>query len=65
MHTLTEPVHSLLFQTWVKIADGVHQDTTCSDVYGHIVQTLSQLDDKDTVWKFAGWTLQKSQEVLN
>lgn len=53
----------LFFQTWVKIADGVHQDPSCSDMYGHIVWTLSQLQDKDVVWKFADWTLQRNQEV--
>lgn len=50
-------------QTWVKIADGVHQDPSHSDMYGHIVWTLSQLQDKDAVWKFADWTLQRNQEV--
>lgn len=55
---------ALSFQTWVKIVDGVSQDPTCSDAFGHIVQTLSQLEDKDTVWKFADWTLQRNQEVL-
>ncbi|XP_036981008.1 transforming growth factor-beta receptor-associated protein 1 [Acanthopagrus latus] len=54
------PVEAI--QTWVKIADGVHQDSSCSDVYGHIVWTLSQLRDKDAVWKFADWTLQRNQE---
>lgn len=53
----------LFFQTWVKIADGVHQDPSCSDMYGHIVWTLSQLQDKDVVWKLADWTLQRNQEV--
>lgn len=51
------------FQTWVKIADGVSQDPACSDAFGHIVQTLSQLEDRDTVWKFADWALQRNQEV--
>nr|XP_043902901.1 transforming growth factor-beta receptor-associated protein 1-like [Solea senegalensis] len=50
-------------ETWVKIADGSHKDSSCSDVYGHIVWTLSQLDDKETVWKFADWTLQRNQEI--
>ncbi|XP_073338899.1 transforming growth factor-beta receptor-associated protein 1 [Pagrus major] len=50
-------------QTWVKLADGVHQDSSCSDVYGHIVWTLSQLQDKYAVWKFADWTLQSNQET--
>lgn len=55
--------HVLFFQTWVKIADGIHKDSFCSDVYGHIVWTLSQLQDRDAVWRFADWTLQKKQEV--
>ncbi|XP_035529185.1 transforming growth factor-beta receptor-associated protein 1 [Morone saxatilis] len=50
-------------KTWVKIADGVHKDPSCLDVYGHIVWTLSQLQDRDAVWKFAVWTLQKNQEI--
>ncbi|XP_029316686.1 LOW QUALITY PROTEIN: transforming growth factor-beta receptor-associated protein 1 [Cottoperca gobio] len=50
-------------KTWVKIADGFHKDPSCSDVYGHIVWTLSQLQDEDAVWKFADWTLQKNQEI--
>ncbi|XP_042356083.1 transforming growth factor-beta receptor-associated protein 1 [Plectropomus leopardus] len=50
-------------ETWVKIAEGLHKDLSCSDVYGHIVWTLSQLQDKDTVWKFADWTLQRNQEI--
>lgn len=53
----------MFFQTWVKIADGLHKDPSCSDVYGHIVWTLSQLQDRDAVWKFADWTLQSNQEV--
>ncbi|XP_060919008.1 transforming growth factor-beta receptor-associated protein 1 isoform X3 [Labrus mixtus] len=51
------------FQTWVKIVNGAHKDPTCSDVYGHIVWTLSQLQDSDAVWKFADWTLHKKQEI--
>lgn len=50
-------------KTWVKITDGFHKDPSCSDVYGHIVWTLSQLQDRDTVWKFADWTLQQNQEI--
>ncbi|XP_074516583.1 transforming growth factor-beta receptor-associated protein 1 [Sebastes fasciatus] len=50
-------------QTWVKIADGLHKDPSCSDVYEHIVWTLSQLQDRDAVWKFADWTLQRNQEI--
>ncbi|XP_062252481.1 transforming growth factor-beta receptor-associated protein 1 [Platichthys flesus] len=49
-------------KTWVDIAEGSHQDDSCSDVYGHIVRTLSQLDDRDIVRKFADWTLQQNQE---
>lgn len=62
MHVQTKSAP--FFQTWVKITDGVSQDPTCSDAFGHIVQTLSQLEDKDTLWKFADWTLQRNQEVL-
>ncbi|XP_076604143.1 transforming growth factor-beta receptor-associated protein 1 [Chaetodon auriga] len=50
-------------KTWVKIADGIHKDPSCSDVYGHIVCTLSHLRDRDAVWEFADWTLQRNQEV--
>uniref|UniRef100_A0A3Q3H2I4 Si:ch211-266g18.9 n=1 Tax=Labrus bergylta TaxID=56723 RepID=A0A3Q3H2I4_9LABR len=50
-------------ETWVEIVNGAHKDPTCSDVYGHIVWTLSHLKDSDAVWKFAGWTLQKKQEI--
>ncbi|XP_032365134.1 transforming growth factor-beta receptor-associated protein 1 isoform X1 [Etheostoma spectabile] len=50
-------------ETWVKIADGFHKDTSCSDVYGHIVWTLSQLQDRDAVLTFADWTLQRNQEI--
>ncbi|XP_069392114.1 transforming growth factor-beta receptor-associated protein 1 isoform X2 [Paralichthys olivaceus] len=50
-------------KTWVNIADGSHRDDSCSDVYGHIVWTLSQLEDKDIVRNFAEWTLQKNQEI--
>lgn len=53
----------IFFQTWMEIADGFHKDPSCSDVYGHIVWTLSQLHDRDAVWKFADWTLQRNQEV--
>ncbi|XP_034531559.1 transforming growth factor-beta receptor-associated protein 1 [Notolabrus celidotus] len=50
-------------KAWVKIVDGRHKDPTCSDVYGHIVWTLSQLHDSDVVWNFADWTLQNNQEI--
>ncbi|XP_026161773.1 transforming growth factor-beta receptor-associated protein 1 isoform X1 [Mastacembelus armatus] len=50
-------------KTWMKIADGFYKDPCCSGVYGHIVWTLSQLKDRDTVWKFAEWTLQRNQEI--
>ncbi|XP_054470053.1 transforming growth factor-beta receptor-associated protein 1 [Anoplopoma fimbria] len=55
--------HIDAIKTWVKIADGLHKDLSRSDVYGHIVWALSQLQDKDAVWKFADWTLQKNQEI--
>lgn len=47
----------------MKIADGQLDDPSCSDVYEHIVRTLSQLEDRDAVWTFADWTLQRNQEV--
>ncbi|KAK9534333.1 hypothetical protein VZT92_009403 [Zoarces viviparus] len=55
--------HLDAIKTWVKIADGLHKDPSCSDVYGHIVWTLSQLQDRDAVWTFADWTLQRNQEI--
>ncbi|XP_041668219.1 transforming growth factor-beta receptor-associated protein 1 [Cheilinus undulatus] len=51
------------FETWMKIVDGLHTDPICSDVYGHIVTTLSQLENTDLVWKFADWTMQKNQKI--
>ncbi|KAI3367597.1 hypothetical protein L3Q82_026440 [Scortum barcoo] len=50
-------------ETWVKIADGLHKDPSCSDIYECIVLTLSQLHDRDAVWKFADWTLKRNQEI--
>ncbi|KAM4625849.1 transforming growth factor-beta receptor-associated protein 1 [Polymixia lowei] len=50
-------------KTWVKIADGQHDDTSSSDVYQHIVWTLSQLKERDVVWMFADWALLKNQET--
>uniref|UniRef100_A0A667XJ36 Si:ch211-266g18.9 n=1 Tax=Myripristis murdjan TaxID=586833 RepID=A0A667XJ36_9TELE len=50
-------------KTWMKITDGQLDDPSCSDVYEHIVRTLSQLEDRDAVWTFADWTLQRNQEV--
>ncbi|XP_059209655.1 transforming growth factor-beta receptor-associated protein 1 [Centropristis striata] len=50
-------------KTWVKMAEGSHSDPSCSDVYAHIVWTLSQLQDRNVVWKFADWTLQRNQEI--
>lgn len=47
----------------MKIVDGLDEDPSCSDVYGHIIVTLSELKDKGTVWKCADWTLQKNPEV--
>uniref|UniRef100_UPI0037E75153 transforming growth factor-beta receptor-associated protein 1 n=1 Tax=Semicossyphus pulcher TaxID=241346 RepID=UPI0037E75153 len=55
--------HIDALKTWMKIVDGFHKDPSCSDVYAHIVWTLSQLQDSDAVWKFADWTLQKNQEI--
>nr|XP_020469617.1 transforming growth factor-beta receptor-associated protein 1-like isoform X1 [Monopterus albus] len=59
----THGKHNDAIKTWVKIADGFYKDPSCSDVYGHIVWTLSQLKDRDTMWKFADWTLQRNQKV--
>ncbi|XP_074548267.1 transforming growth factor-beta receptor-associated protein 1 [Halichoeres trimaculatus] len=53
--------HIDALKTWVKIVEGSHKDPTCPDVYRHIVQTLSQLQDSDVVWTFADWTLQNNQ----
>ncbi|KAM6972896.1 transforming growth factor-beta receptor-associated protein 1 [Aplochiton taeniatus] len=50
-------------ETWVKIADGLNSDTSCTNVYEHIVRTLSQLWDRDVVWASANWALQRNQEV--
>ncbi|CAN9502408.1 unnamed protein product [Ophioblennius macclurei] len=50
-------------KTWVKITEDPHRDPTCSDVYGHIVKTLSELKSSDIVWAFADWTLQQNQET--
>ncbi|XP_056152463.1 transforming growth factor-beta receptor-associated protein 1 [Lampris incognitus] len=50
-------------QMWVKIADGYHDNASCSNVYEHIVWTLSQLKDRDVVWTFADWALQRNQET--
>ncbi|KAK0140542.1 Transforming growth factor-beta receptor-associated protein 1 [Merluccius polli] len=54
--------HTEAIKTWVKIADGHTEDSSCPDVYGHIVSTLTA-QDTDTVWMFAEWALQKNQEV--
>lgn len=48
----------------MKIADGIHKDDSCPDIYERIVFTLSQTQDRDAVWKFAEWTLQRNQEVF-
>lgn len=55
--------HMDAIQTWVNIVDGVHKDPTFSEVFEHIVSTLSQLQDKDVVQTFAPWTLQTNQET--
>ncbi|KAM3870976.1 transforming growth factor-beta receptor-associated protein 1 [Diretmus argenteus] len=49
-------------KTWMKIADGHHDDPSCLDVYEHIVWTVSQFKDRDAVWTFADWILQRNQE---
>lgn len=62
--SITSVWHYLFPQTWVKIADGIHKDDSCPDIYERIVFTLSQTQDRDAVWKFAEWTLQRNQEVF-
>ncbi|KAJ3613348.1 hypothetical protein NHX12_019598, partial [Muraenolepis orangiensis] len=54
--------HIDAIKTWVKIADGLFEDTCCPDVYEHIVSTLTT-QDVGVVWMFAEWALQKNQEV--
>nr|XP_057947279.1 transforming growth factor-beta receptor-associated protein 1 isoform X2 [Doryrhamphus excisus] len=56
-------LHMDAIKVWVQIADGILKDPSHSDVYGHIVRRLSQMKDKDTVWTFADWTLQRNQEI--
>lgn len=53
----------MMLQTWVKITDGQYEDSSCSNVYEHIVRTLSRLKQRDVVWTFADWALQRNQEV--
>ncbi|XP_028995895.1 transforming growth factor-beta receptor-associated protein 1 [Betta splendens] len=55
--------HTNAIETWVKIADGFYKDPSCSDVYGHIVWTLSRLQDREAVWEFAEWTVRRNQEM--
>ncbi|KAM3595097.1 uncharacterized protein V6R79_018064 [Siganus canaliculatus] len=55
--------HTDAIKTWVKIADGVVRDSSCSDVYEHIVKTISQIQNTDIVWEFADWALQRNQEL--
>ncbi|TNM95288.1 hypothetical protein fugu_016371 [Takifugu bimaculatus] len=50
-------------QIWVNLADGIHKDDSFTDVYEHIVWTLSEMQDRDVVWKFADWTLKRNQEI--
>lgn len=47
----------------MNIADGILKEDSFTDVYEHIVWTLSEMQDRDVVWKFADWTLQRDQEV--
>ncbi|XP_035609634.1 transforming growth factor-beta receptor-associated protein 1 [Oncorhynchus keta] len=55
--------HIKAIQTWVKMTDGQYEDSSCSNVYEHIVRTLSRLKQRDVVWTFADWALQRNQEV--
>ncbi|XP_072314177.1 transforming growth factor-beta receptor-associated protein 1 isoform X2 [Eucyclogobius newberryi] len=54
-------------QSWVDLADGLLTDPSCpltrSDVLELAVSTLSQLEDTNTVWEFAPWTLRNNQET--
>ncbi|XP_028293777.1 transforming growth factor-beta receptor-associated protein 1 [Gouania willdenowi] len=50
-------------KTWMSVTDGINEDPTCSDAYGHIVRTLSQLRNSEMVWTFAEWTVQTNQKI--
>ncbi|KAM8833354.1 transforming growth factor-beta receptor-associated protein 1 [Synchiropus picturatus] len=48
---------------WMKIVDGDYSDPSSSDVYGHIVRTVTVMEDRNTVWLLADWILLKDQEI--
>ncbi|XP_048830171.1 transforming growth factor-beta receptor-associated protein 1 [Brienomyrus brachyistius] len=51
-------------QTWVKAVDGFLPDSSCPDIYGHIVKFLSQQKCRKFLWKYADWILQRDQEIF-
>ncbi|KAM4866765.1 transforming growth factor-beta receptor-associated protein 1 [Thomomys bottae] len=50
-------------QLWVNIVDGDVQDSTRSDLYEYIVDFLTFCLDRELVWTYADWVLQKSEEI--
>ncbi|XP_043926934.1 transforming growth factor-beta receptor-associated protein 1 [Protopterus annectens] len=50
-------------QLWVKIVNGDLQDTTRTDLFDYIVDFLSFCPNRDMVWKYADWALQKNEEI--
>ncbi|KAF5926227.1 hypothetical protein HPG69_011354, partial [Diceros bicornis minor] len=50
-------------QLWVNIVNGDIQDSTRSDLYEYIVDFLTYSLDRELVWKYADWVLQKSEEI--
>ncbi|KAM9777447.1 transforming growth factor-beta receptor-associated protein 1 [Neosynchiropus ocellatus] len=55
--------HRDALEIWMKMVDGDYKDPSSSDVYGHMVRTLTAMEDRDTVWMFADWILLKDQEI--
>uniref|UniRef100_A0A2K6S9U2 CNH domain-containing protein n=1 Tax=Saimiri boliviensis boliviensis TaxID=39432 RepID=A0A2K6S9U2_SAIBB len=51
-------------QLWVNIVNGDVQDSTRSDPHEYIVDFLIYCLDKELVWAYADWVLQKSEEVF-
>ncbi|KAL2087451.1 hypothetical protein ACEWY4_016279 [Coilia grayii] len=50
-------------QMWVRVVDGVLQDSTRSDLFEYVVDFLSFCPSLDLVWKHADWALQRDQVV--
>uniref|UniRef100_F7CRS3 Transforming growth factor beta receptor associated protein 1 n=1 Tax=Equus caballus TaxID=9796 RepID=F7CRS3_HORSE len=50
-------------QLWVNIVNGEIHDSTRSDLYEYVVDFLTHSLDRELVWQYAGWALQKSEEV--